>query len=91
MPTISPVWARFDSNKIGSAKPAAGWNKRSNWSPITVSRYMATLYAQVRDPSLTLEYLQKAAATEDVDLTDLSSDPEFEFLWHDAEFERIVS
>ncbi len=52
---------------------------------------MATLYAHVRDSSLTLHYLDKAAETEDIDLSDLLSDPEFEFLWHDPKFERIVS
>jgi tetratricopeptide (TPR) repeat protein len=52
---------------------------------------LATLYAQVRDPSLALDFLQKAADTEDVDLSDLACDPEFEFLWHHPQFERLVS
>jgi Tfp pilus assembly protein PilF len=52
---------------------------------------LATLYAQVRDPSLALDFLQKAADTEDIDLSDLAGDPEFEFLWHDPKFEEIVS
>jgi tetratricopeptide (TPR) repeat protein len=52
---------------------------------------MATLYAHVRGRDLALDYLRKAADTGDIDLSDLASDPEFEFLWHDAEFERIVS
>src|SRR5207245_200587 len=51
---------------------------------------LATLYAQVRDSSLALDFLQKAADTEDVDLSDLACDPEFEFLWHDPKFEKIV-
>jgi len=52
---------------------------------------LASLYAQVRDDSLALDFLQKAADTEDVDLTDLASDPEFEFLWHHPKFEKIVA
>lgn len=52
---------------------------------------MAALYAQVRDPSLTLDFLQKAADTQDVDISDLASDPQFEFLWHDPKFEKLVS
>ncbi len=52
---------------------------------------LATLYAQVRDPAFALDYLQKAADTDDVDLSDLKSDPEFEFLWHDKRFEKIVA
>jgi predicted Zn-dependent protease len=52
---------------------------------------LATLYAQVRDPALALDYLQKAADTEDVDLADLAGDPEFEALWHHPKFEEIVS
>jgi tetratricopeptide (TPR) repeat protein len=52
---------------------------------------LATIYVQVRDPGLALEYLKKAAKTGDVDLSDLASDPEYEFLWHNREFERIVS
>jgi len=52
---------------------------------------MATLYAQVRDAALTLDFLQKAANTADIDLSDLASDPEFEFLWHNPKFEKIVS
>jgi tetratricopeptide (TPR) repeat protein len=51
---------------------------------------MATLYAQVRGRDLALDYLKKAAQTKDVDLSDLDSDPEFEFLWHDKEFTKIV-
>jgi tetratricopeptide (TPR) repeat protein len=52
---------------------------------------MATLYAQVRDASLALDYLQKAAETDDIDLSDIASAPEFEFLWHDPRFKRIAS
>jgi tetratricopeptide (TPR) repeat protein len=52
---------------------------------------LATLYAQVRDRSLALDFLQKVADTEDIDLSDLASDPEFEFLWHDPKFEKLVS
>ncbi len=52
---------------------------------------LATLYAQVRDPALALDFLQKVADTEDIDLSDLASDPEFEFLWHNPKFEKIVS
>lgn len=52
---------------------------------------MASLYAQVRDPSFTLDYLQKAADTGDIDLSDLASDLEYEFLWHHPTFENIVS
>ncbi len=51
---------------------------------------MATLYAQVRDRFLALDFLQKAANTKDIDLSDLGSNPEFEFLWHDPEFEKII-
>ena len=40
---------------------------------------------------MTLSYLQKAADAEDVDLSDLATDLEFEFLWHDPIFEKIVS
>jgi tetratricopeptide (TPR) repeat protein len=52
---------------------------------------LATLYAQVRDPSLALDFLQKVADTEDVELSDLACDPEFEFLWHHPRFEKIVT
>lgn len=52
---------------------------------------MATLYAQVKDPSFAVDFLQKAADTKDIDLSDLASDPEFEFLWHHPKFEKIVS
>jgi tetratricopeptide (TPR) repeat protein len=52
---------------------------------------MANVYAQVHDPALTLEYLKKAAATDDLDLADLASDPQFDFLWHHPTFKRIVS
>jgi len=38
-----------------------------------------------------LDYLRRVAQTGDIDLADLASDPEFEFLWHDREFEEIVS
>jgi tetratricopeptide (TPR) repeat protein len=52
---------------------------------------LATLYVQVRDRSFALDYLQKAADTEDVDLADIASDPQFESLWHDPRFKKIVS
>jgi Tfp pilus assembly protein PilF len=52
---------------------------------------MATLYAHVRGHDLVLDYLRRVAQTGDIDLADLASDPEFEFLWHDREFEEIVS
>ena len=52
---------------------------------------MATLYAQVQDRSLTLDYLEKTANTQDIDLSDLAYDPQFEFLWHDSKFEKIVA
>lgn len=52
---------------------------------------MATLYAHVRDRGLTLEYLKKVLKTDDIDISDLHSDPEFEFLWSDKEFEEIVA
>jgi len=52
---------------------------------------MATVYAHVRDRSLTLQYLQKIIDTRDLDISDLESDPEFEFLWHDREFEQLVA
>lgn len=52
---------------------------------------MATVYAHVRDRSLTLQYLQKVIDTRDLDISDLESDPEFEFLWHDREFEDLVA
>ncbi len=52
---------------------------------------LATLYAQVRATSDALAFLQKVAATEEIDLSDLASDPEFECLWDDPKFEKIVS
>jgi tetratricopeptide (TPR) repeat protein len=52
---------------------------------------MASLYAQVQDASMALDYLQKTADTQEIDLTGLGSNPEFEFLWHDRKFEKIVS
>lgn len=52
---------------------------------------MATVYAHVRDRSLTLQYLRKVIDTRDLDVSDLESDPEFEFLWHDKEFEQMVA
>jgi tetratricopeptide (TPR) repeat protein len=52
---------------------------------------LATLYAQVRDSSLALDFLQKAARTEDIDLSDLAGAPDFAFLWHDPRFEKLVS
>jgi tetratricopeptide (TPR) repeat protein len=52
---------------------------------------LASLYAQVKDSSLALSYLQKAADTEDIDLSDLAADPEFEFLWHEPKFKKIVA
>ena len=52
---------------------------------------LASLYAQVKDPSLALRYLKRAADTEEVDLSDVASDPEFEFLWDDPTFEQLVS
>jgi tetratricopeptide (TPR) repeat protein len=52
---------------------------------------LATLYAQVRDSSLALDFLQKAADTDDVDLSNLAYDVEFEFLWHDPRFEKLVA
>ena len=52
---------------------------------------LATLYVQVKDPSFALDYLQKAAETEDVELADIASDPQFESLWHDSRFKMIVS
>ncbi len=52
---------------------------------------LAALYTQVGDRALALEFLQKAAATGNVDLADLSSDPEFEFLWREPTFEKMIS
>jgi tetratricopeptide (TPR) repeat protein len=52
---------------------------------------LASLYAQVKDPSLALGYLKQAVETEEVDLSDVASDPEFEFLWDDPTFEQLVS
>ncbi|MBI3411035.1 MAG: tetratricopeptide repeat protein [Planctomycetes bacterium] len=52
---------------------------------------MASVYAQLRDRILTLSYLNKAAATKDIDLTDLQWDPEYEFLWNDSEFTDLVA
>ncbi|MCI0639094.1 MAG: hypothetical protein L0Y72_31695 [Gemmataceae bacterium] len=52
---------------------------------------MATLYAQVRDKALALEYLKKVVDADQIDISELERDPEFEFLWSDREFERIVA
>ena len=52
---------------------------------------MASLYAQVRDGALAVQFLQRAAAADDIDMTDLASDPEFEFLWHDPQFEEVIA
>lgn len=52
---------------------------------------MATLYVHVQDKSLALKYLGRAAETNDLDLSDLASDPEFELLWPDPEFGRLTS
>jgi len=52
---------------------------------------LATLYVHVQDQALALKYLRRAAETRDVDLSDLASDPEFELLWHDSEFEQVIS
>lgn len=52
---------------------------------------LATLYVQVGDPSLALDHLQRAADTEGVDFADMESDPQFESLWNNATFQRMVS
>jgi tetratricopeptide (TPR) repeat protein len=52
---------------------------------------LATLYAQVGDASFALDFLQKAADTEELDLSDLASDAEFELLWGNPRFENIVA
>jgi tetratricopeptide (TPR) repeat protein len=51
---------------------------------------MATVYIHVRDRELALKYLRQAAALAELDLAELASDPEFEFLWHDPEFQEVI-
>jgi tetratricopeptide (TPR) repeat protein len=52
---------------------------------------MATINAHMRNRDAALEFLRRAAKTNELDLADLDSDPAFHFLWHNAEFEQIVS
>ena len=84
---------KYSSGKIGCEKPAPGCKWRSIFEPgnILALLALALLYAQVRDSSLALRYLKQAADTGEADLSDVASDPEFEFLWNDPTFERIVS
>ncbi len=51
---------------------------------------MASLYANVRDRDLALDYLRKLSQAGTIDVSDLAFAPEFEFLWHDPQFEQIV-
>ncbi|HBI41563.1 MAG TPA: hypothetical protein DDY78_01740 [Planctomycetales bacterium] len=52
---------------------------------------MATTNAHMRNSAAALEFLRRAVATNELDLSDLDSDPAFHFLWHNREFEEIVS
>lgn len=52
---------------------------------------LATLYAQVRDAPIALSFLEKAADTDDVDLSEIASAPEFEFLWSEPRFKKLVA
>lgn len=51
---------------------------------------MATLNASMDEPEGALKYLQKTAATNDLDLSNLADDPVFEKLWNNPQFERLV-
>lgn len=52
---------------------------------------MATLHASMDEPDESLRYLQKTAATEDLDLSNLADDPVFEHLWNNPRFEKLVT
>jgi len=52
---------------------------------------MATANAHMRNREAALGYLRRAAETNELDLSDLTSDPAFQFVWGDREFEEIVS
>ncbi len=52
---------------------------------------LATANAHMRNDAAALELLRRAAETDEVDLSDLDSDPAFQFLWHIPEFEAIIS
>ena len=52
---------------------------------------MATTNAHMRNRDAALAFLRRAAETNELDLSDLDSDPAFHFLWHSPEFEQIVS
>jgi tetratricopeptide (TPR) repeat protein len=52
---------------------------------------MATANAHMRNGDGALAFLRRAAETNELDLSDLDSDPAFHFLWRSPEFERIVA
>jgi tetratricopeptide (TPR) repeat protein len=82
---------RLKQDRLGEARRWLDQALRLNPQNSLALLALAALYAQVKDPALALDYLQKAADTEDIDLSDLASDPEFELLWHHPKFEKIVS
>jgi tetratricopeptide (TPR) repeat protein len=51
---------------------------------------LATANAHMRNETAALELLRRAAETEELDLTELDSDPTFQFLWGVPEFEAIM-
>jgi tetratricopeptide (TPR) repeat protein len=82
---------RIQQDRLGEARRLLEQSLKLDPDNSLALLAMATLYAQVRDASLTLDFLEKAARTHDVDLADLASDPQFEFLWNNPKFEKIVS
>lgn len=82
---------RVKQNRLGEARRWLDEALRLEPQNSLALLALATLYAQVRDLGLALQYLKKAAKAGDVDLSDLALDPDYEFLWHNREFEKIVS
>ncbi len=51
---------------------------------------LATANAHMRNDVAALELLHRAAETNELDLSDLDSDPAFQFLWGNREFEALT-
>ena len=51
---------------------------------------MATANAHMQNRDAALKFLRRAVETNELDLSDLNSDPAFHFLWGNQEFEELV-
>ncbi len=82
---------RIRQDRLGEAQKLL--EKALEWEPDNSLALiaMATVYAHVRDRNLAIEYLRKVLKCGDLDISNLQNDPEFEFLWSDREFEKLVA